>query len=403
MPAEIPLRPERHDRERAAGQPNLRVARECVERQRALDRSRLGRLGYRARCPARAQRSAGWTPIRRASVPVPAMGAPIAPCSCVIQGMTTLGQGGDDAMDDFDTQPSDEAASDVALDGDDASDGQGDATSETAVDAAGEAGCGPLGTPANCSACGLTCSKTTGTASCNGIDLRLHMPHRSPGLQRADGTRHRRLRVWGLRVLRDRLPNDAQQRHPEPGELLRLQPDRKHDADAGDGRLHRTRRDRMHREERNLRRHPRVWRDGHQRRVRDRRQHMLLLSLLRSEFGQSSDCEQRLQHLLCFGLGVELTQPRGAFGAAPCRGSSCSSPWGSGQRRIASARRAAHRPQRLHRAACAELRARRGSEVERGSTASTPSAHGGVGPSMRARNRARSASSGCNCGRTPHT
>jgi hypothetical protein len=75
-------------------------------------------------------------------------------------------QGGDEPASDVDAAASDAATRDDA--GDAQSQGPPDGGGEGGVDAEGEGGCGPLDTPANCSACGLACSTGTGSPSCNG-------------------------------------------------------------------------------------------------------------------------------------------------------------------------------------------------------------------------------------------
>ena len=72
------------------------------------------------------------------------------------------------------TPPGDETPLDVGASasegsaGVDATDAPSQGVSDGSVDALAEGGCGPLGTPANCSACGVACSTATGTPSCSG-------------------------------------------------------------------------------------------------------------------------------------------------------------------------------------------------------------------------------------------
>ena len=79
-----------------------------------------------------------------------------------------------DAPPEASTPPGDETPLDVEASasegsaGVDATDAPSQSVSDGSVDALAEGGCGPLDTPANCSACGVACSTATGTPSCSG-------------------------------------------------------------------------------------------------------------------------------------------------------------------------------------------------------------------------------------------
>jgi hypothetical protein len=139
-------------------------------------------------------------------------------------------------------------------------------------------------------------------------DVQLHVQLESSGLQQRDRAGHRRLRVHRNCMLRDGLPNSAQQRPDNPHELLRVQLHGEHDANASPGRVHGVWRDGVLCQEHHLRGHPWLRRNVDERRLRDGRRHLLLLGLLGSELWPSAYGRKRLQYRLQFGLGVELTQ-----------------------------------------------------------------------------------------------
>jgi hypothetical protein len=118
-------------------------------------------------------------------------------------------------------------------------------------------------------------------------------------------------------MLRDRVPDDPQQRRLEPRELLRLPSEGEHDADASDGRVQRGRRDRLLGKEHDLWGYFRLRRNRDRRRVWDCCGHLLLLGLLRSELRPGAWGWQWLQRLLLVGICVELTHPLVAPSADP--------------------------------------------------------------------------------------